>query len=146
MSTGQAAEDTGGTTTTRLRIWLAVLTAPTLLSGVWALLGPASWYRDYGAGIAPPSAFGAYNQHFIQDIGGGYLAVAAALIWAMLAVERNVVRAALIAFLAFNLPHLVIHLLERGELTQQGYLFVNGGLAFGVAVSLWAWRLTARLR
>lgn len=145
MRAGQATGQTGRTTT-RLRVWLAVLTAPTLLSGVWALLGPASWYRDYGAGIAPPSAFGVYNQHFIQDAGGGYLAVAAALIWALVALERNVVRAGLVAFLAFTLPHLVIHLLERGDLTQQGYLFVNGSLAFGVAVSLWAWRLTARLR
>lgn len=129
-----------------LRAWLAILAAPSLLSAVWALAAPASWYRDYGAGIAPPAAFGAYNEHFVQDIGGGYLAVAAALLWAIAALRRDAVRAALIVFLAFTVPHLLVHLVERGELSQSGYLFVNGSLAFGVAAALWCWRVTARLR
>lgn len=128
----------------RVRFGLFLLGAPTVITGIWAIVFPASWYADYGHGVAPPSAFGAYNEHFVQDLGGGYLGVGAALIWAAVALRREGVRVALIAFLVFTVPHFVIHLIEGGELSRAGYFVTTGALAVGLLLSLWVWRLNAR--
>ena len=130
---------------TRARFGLLVLLVPTAVTGLHALLAPRSWYDDFTAGIAPPSAFGAYNEHFVQDLGGGYLAITAALLWAIVHVRVDVVRCALAAFLAFNVPHLVIHLVERGDLDDNGFLFVNVGLGVSVVVAIWLWLAAGRL-
>lgn len=128
----------------QLRLWLIVLAVPAVVSAVWGIFAPASWYADFG-GPAAPSAFGVYNEHFVQDIGGGYLAFGAALVYAAVVLHRHAVRAALIATLGFSVPHLVIHLIDQGHLDTGGYLFVNATLVFGVAVALWCWRLTSRM-
>jgi len=131
---------------TLVRAGLWVLAVPTLGTGAWALLAPSSWYADYSGGIAPPSAFGAYNEHFVQDLGGGYLAVGVLLVWAAVALRRDLVRAALAANLVFNVPHLVVHLMEDGDLDRTGYWFVNGLLGFVVVLSVWLWWSASRLR
>lgn len=128
----------------RVRIALTLLAIPTVITGLWSILAPASWYTDYGHGIAPPSAFGHYNEHFVQDLGSGYLGIGAVLVAAAVWLHRETVQAALIGFLAFSLPHFVIHLVESGDLDRRGYLFTNGALAVGILVSLWAWWLNNR--
>jgi len=122
-----------------------VLAAPTLLTGIWAVFAPASWYADFGAGVAPPSAFGHYNEHFVQDLGSGYLGVAAVLVWAAVYLQRELVQGALIAFLVFTVPHLVIHVTEDGDLDRAGYWFTIGSLGFGLLLALWVWRTATRI-
>lgn len=129
----------------RVRIALAVLAVPTLITGSWSILAPASWYSDYGHGIAPPSAFGHYNEHFVQDLGSGYLGIGAVLVAAAVWLDRRTVEAAVIGFLVFSVPHFAIHLVEPGDLSQGGYLFTNGALALGIVVALWVWRLNSRV-
>lgn len=129
----------------RIRVGLALLAVPTVITGLWSILAPASWYADYGHGIAPPSAFGHYNEHFVQDLGSGYLGIGAVLVTAAIWLHRETAQAALIGFLAFSVPHFVIHLIEAGDLTRAGYLFTNGALALGIVVALWVWRLNGRL-
>lgn len=128
----------------RVRIGLVVLAVPTVITGLWSILAPASWYSDYGHGIAPPSAFGHYNEHFVQDLGSGYLGIGAVLVVAAIWLHHETVQAALIGFLAFSVPHFVIHLVEGGELSRSGYLLTNGALALGIVVALWVWRLNDR--
>ena len=128
----------------RLRVLLVLLLVPTGLTGAWALFGPASWYDNYGPPDATPSAFGAYNEHFVQDVGGGFLGIAAVLLFAAISMHRDVVRAALLGFLVFNVPHQIVHLISRGDLDTSGYAFVNASLALGIVVALWAWKLTLR--
>ncbi|MDQ4065380.1 MAG: hypothetical protein M3161_04975 [Actinomycetota bacterium] len=130
----------------RVRVGLFILAAPTLITGLWAILAPASWYADYGHGIAPPSAFGDYNEHFVQDLGSGYLGIGAVLVAAAMLLQRQVVMTALAGFLVFTLPHFVVHLVEPGELDRSGYVFTTGVLALAVLVALWVWRLNARRR
>lgn len=147
MSANATTQDSSATpkpVDRQLRIWLLVVAAPALVSALWAIFAPSSWYSDFG-GSANPSAFGVYNEHFVQDIGGGYLAFAAALIYAAVVLRRFAVRTAVIATLGFTVPHLVVHLIEQGELDMAGYLFVNASLIFGLAVALWCWRLSGRL-
>jgi hypothetical protein len=129
----------------RVPIGLTLLAAPTVITGLWSLLAPSSWYSDYGHGIAPPSAFGHYNEHFVQDLGSGYLGIGAVLVVASIWLHRETVRAALIGFIAFSVPHFAIHLVDGGDLSRSGYLFTNGVLAIGIVVALWVWRLNDRL-
>jgi hypothetical protein len=129
----------------RVRIGLVVLAVPTVITGLWSILAPASWYSDYGHGVAPPSAFGHYNEHFVQDLGSGYLGIGAVLVAAAILLHREAVQVAVIGFLACSLPHFAIHLIESGELSRGGYLFTNGALALGTVVALWVWRLNGRL-
>ena len=128
----------------RVRIAVTVLAVPTVITGLWSILAPASWYSDYGHGIAPPSAFGHYNEHFVQDLGSGYLGIGAVLVAAAVWLHRETVRVALIGFLAFSVPHFVIHLVEGGELSRSGYIFTNGALGLGIVVAVWVWRLNDR--
>jgi hypothetical protein len=130
--------------TRRTRLGLLILAAPTLITGAWAVLAPASWYADYGHGIAPPSAFGEYNEHFVQDLGSGYLGVGAVLVCAVVWMHRQVIRAALIGFLVFTVPHLLVHVIEAGKLDRVGYLFTVGLLAVATFLAVWLWRLNDR--
>lgn len=127
-----------------VRIGLALLATPTLITGLWAILAPASWYTDYGHGVAPPSAFGHYNEHFVQDLGSGYVGIGAVLLLAVLWPRREAVQIALIGFVVFSAPHLVVHLVEAGELTRTGYLVTTGALLLGTLVALWVLRLNQR--
>lgn len=128
----------------RVRIGVALLATPSLITGLWAILAPASWYSDYGHGVAPPSAFGDYNEHFVQDLGSGYLGIGAVLVMAVLWPRRESVQIALVGFLVFNIPHFVIHLVETGKLTRAGYLVTTGALLVGSLVAIWVWRLNTR--
>lgn len=59
----------------RLRFGLIFMAVPNLLTGAWAMFFPRSWYEDFPAkGLGWVAAFGPYNEHFVQDIGGAYLA------------------------------------------------------------------------
>lgn len=128
----------------RVRIGLALLATPTLITGLWAILFPASWYSDYGHGVAPPSAFGHYNEHFVQDLGSGYLGIGAVLFLAVLWPRREAVQIALIGFVVFSVPHLVVHLVEAGKLSRTGYFATTGALLLGTLVALWVLRLNRR--
>lgn len=130
--------------TTRVQVGLALLAVPALLTGVWAVFAPSSWYSDYGTDLAPPSAFGQYNEHFVQDLGSGYLGIGAVLAFAALWPRREAVRIALIGFLVFTIPHLVVHIVERGELDDSGYFFTVGLLLFGCVVAAWVWLLNEK--
>lgn len=128
-----------------LRIGLVALTVPNMLTGAWALFAPSSWYSGFGPQGATPSLFGPYNEHFVQDLGGGFLAVGAVLLFALLRTQRDVVRAALLAFFAFTLPHFAVHLVEQSGLSDSGFIFINVSLGASVVLAAWLWRLTSRL-
>ena len=63
----------------RLGWGLVVLATLNLGNGVWMLADPRLWYTELPAGVPD---FGPYNEHFVRDLGGAFLAFALALGWA----------------------------------------------------------------
>lgn len=129
----------------RARFGLALLAIPNLITALWALVIPNSWYEDFpGRGLGWVSAFGAYNEHFIQDIGGAYLGFGALLLYAAVRPTRSLVRGATIGYLLFAGPHLAIHLFVRENLSTAGYLGTIAPLIVSVALAAWvAWRASS---
>jgi hypothetical protein len=91
--------------TTLLRAGLALLAAVELVLGLWTLLDPAGFYATVPTvDLTPP-----FSEHPFRDFGGATLGLAivlgAAAVWA----ETRLVVVALLAYLAFSVPHLVFH-------------------------------------
>ena len=93
------------------RVILVVLAISTAALGVWAYFGPYSWYATFpGFGRHWLSQHGPYNEHFVKDIGAGFLALTV-LSCAALVYVRNeaVVRTAAAVALVFGVLHLIYH-------------------------------------
>jgi hypothetical protein len=89
-----------------LRSGLLVLAAVEVVLAAWTLLFPASFYADVPTvDLTPP-----YSEHLVRDFGGATLGLAVVLGAAGVWLRRRMVVVALLAYLAFSLPHLVFHL------------------------------------
>jgi hypothetical protein len=49
-----------------------------LANAIWMLVDPMRWYHDLPAGVPD---FGAFNPHFVRDIGCAFATVGIALVW-----------------------------------------------------------------
>jgi alkylhydroperoxidase family enzyme len=88
-----------------------LLALPQALIGIWALLAPAGWFETFpGAGHNWLPAYGAYNEHLATDVGATFVALGLLLLGAALYLERRLVQVALVAYLAFEIPHFIYHL------------------------------------
>ena len=88
-----------------LRCGLLGLAAVELGLGAWTALFPASFYADVPTvDLTPP-----YSEHLMRDFGGATLGLALVLAAAALRPDRRSSVVALLAYLAFSLPHLVFH-------------------------------------
>ena len=106
---------------TALRPGLALLAAVQTVLGGWTLLFPASFYADVPTvGLTPP-----FSEHAFRDFGGATSGLAVVLIAAAIWPERRLTAVALLAYLAFSVPHLLFHL---------GHLHGAGGPASTVLV------------
>ena len=97
-----------------LRPGLALLAAVEVALGLWTLLFPASFYADVPTVDATPP----FSEHLFRDFGGATLGLAVVLTAAAVWPERRLVVTAVLAYLAFSVPHLVFHL---------GHLPTSGG-------------------
>lgn len=122
----------------RAALW--VLTASTLLVGVWALLAPGAFYRDFPLGRAWVAVDGPFNEHLVRDVGGLYLALTVVTAYAAWRGEPAVVRLAAAATLVFAVPHLAYHathLAPYGPLDAAANVLTLGAV---VLISVWlAW-------
>ena len=89
-----------------LRPGLALLAAVEVGLGLWTLLFPASFYADVPTVDATPP----FSEHLFRDFGGATLGLAVVLTAAAVWPERRLAVTALLAYLAFSVPHLVFHL------------------------------------
>ncbi len=132
--------------TTRVRVGLAVIGTPNVIVGVWALFAPQSWYDDFPAlGQGWVAAFGAFNEHFIQDIGDAYLGFGVLLLFAALRPSYFLVRGAVLGFLVFAVPHFLVHIFVRESLSTNGYIGTLAPQAFAIGVAVWLIVASARL-
>jgi hypothetical protein len=89
-----------------VRSGLVLLAAVEVVLGLWTLLFPASFYADVPTiDLTPP-----FSEHPFRDFGGATLGLVVVLIAAAISMERRRVVVAMLAYLAFSVPHLVFHL------------------------------------
>jgi AhpD family alkylhydroperoxidase len=85
--------------------------------GLWAVISPHGWYRTFpGVGHHWISALGPYDEHLARDAGSGLLAVGVLLVWVALAPRARLLRPAVVASLAFSMPHLGYHVASSDHL------------------------------
>lgn len=93
-----------------VRVGLVALAVPQVFTGLWAILDPSGWFKDF-PGFDPRlvAAIPPYNAHLANDAGAGFLATAVALVLAAWWGERRVVLLAVATYLSFAVPHLAYH-------------------------------------
>jgi hypothetical protein len=120
-----------------VRVGLLLLGLPQLAIGVWAIASPRGWFDTFpGAGQHWLPAYGAFDSHLATDVGAGFLAIAAFLGLAALWLERRLVQAALIAYLAYAIPHFVFHLANDDVLAAGAHAVNDVVLGLGVALAI----------
>lgn len=94
-----------------------VLTASASYVGSWASIAPRSFYDDFpGLNRMWVGGDGPYNEHLVRDVGGLYLALAAAGLLALLWREPHLTTLLGAGWTAFSLPHLAYHGRHLGEM------------------------------
>lgn len=94
-----------------VRLGVAVtLAVPQVVIGVWAVIAPKSWFESF-PGFDPRvvAAEPPYNEHLAADVGAGFLATGVVLLVAAVWANRAAMGIALLAFIAFTLPHVGYH-------------------------------------
>lgn len=95
----------------RIRAGLSFLAVAPLVVGSWALFAPRSFYDGFpSAGRHWVSALGPYNEHLVRDVGAMNLALGVLLTLAAVLLERKLVRATLVVWLVYAVPHFAFHL------------------------------------
>jgi predicted anti-sigma-YlaC factor YlaD len=141
-------------TADRQRLWLRLgllfLTIVQLPIGIWAVLAPENFYKNFpGFDHHWVSTQGPFNHHLVTDAGSGFLAVGAVLLLAALWLERSAVIVALVASLVHDVPHFVFHAFHRNhELSNADSFLGTYGIAFDIVLAavLLAWVLRSRSR
>ena len=91
--------------TTLLRAGLLLMAAVEWVLGLWTAFAPRSFYDDVATvDLTPP-----FSEHLMRDFGGATLGLAIALTAAAMWLERRLVVVALLAYLAWSVPHLMFH-------------------------------------
>jgi hypothetical protein len=129
-----------------LRAGLLFLAFASLLVGPWAQFAPAWFWEGFpGFGRSWVSVDGPYNEHLVRDVGGLQLGMAVVCFAAFLRPGIALVRAAALASVAWQAPHLVYHLVHVGDLPTLGDRVAQSAglvitLVVAVAVLVAAWR------
>jgi hypothetical protein len=94
-----------------VRVALAILALVSAELGFWAAFAPRSFFDDYpGLGRHWVRVDGPYSEHLVRDFGALNLALAVVTVVALITLARPLVIAVAIAWLAWEIPHLVYHL------------------------------------
>lgn len=124
---------------------VALLAAPQLFTGLWAVMAPQSWFDNF-PGLDPHlvAALPPFNHHLATDAGAGFLATGVALAAAAFWAHRSGVYVALLAYLAFAIPHVLYHTAHPSpELTSAedlaNVLLQGGGVGLAALLG-WAAR------
>ena len=93
------------------RAGLLVLAASQVVTGLWALIAPRSFYDGFpGAGRSWVSALGPYDEHLVRDVGSSFTALVVLVVLAAVFLELRLVQVALAAWLVYSIPHFAYHL------------------------------------
>ena len=115
-----------------LRTGLLLLAAVELALGVWTAFFPRSFHGDVPTvDLTPP-----FSEHLMRDFGGATLGIAIVLAAAGIWLERRLAVVALLAYLAFSIPHLAFHVGHLHGATGVEAVVLVGLLAASVALPL----------
>ncbi len=106
-----------------IRLGVAVFAVIELVLGVWTLFFPSSFYNDVPTvDLTPP-----FSEHLMRDFGSATLGLAVVLGAAAILPTTRLVIVALVAYLAFSVPHLVFHAghLDGATPTEGGLLMTT---------------------
>ena len=118
-----------------IRVCVAVLGLVSIGAGLWAMLGPHSFYDQ--AATFPP-----YNRHFIHDIGAFQIGLGSCLIAALALTDALLV--VLIGNALGALAHFAGHVADRSIGGQSSDPYTFGALAIVMVVLAVArWRTRA---
>lgn len=113
-----------------LRIGLAFLALIELVLGFWTAFFPESFYNDVPTvDLTPP-----FSEHLLRDFGGATLGLAIVLGAAAIFLEFRLVVAAVVAYLAFAVPHFIFHLGHLHGATTVEAAVLTGLLAASVVL------------
>ncbi|MEU3274397.1 hypothetical protein ABZ639_26440 [Saccharomonospora sp. NPDC006951] len=112
-----------------LRLGLGFLCATQLVVGLWALVLPAGFFALEVVGMGM-----AYNEHLMRDYGAMSLASAVVLGAAVLRPRAWLTRTALVMYLTWAVPHLVIHISMAGHLAPPTAVLLLSALTLAVAL------------
>lgn len=121
-----------------IRVGLALLAVPQLITGLWAVLAPENWFDKF-PGADPRLVAGEppYNAHLASDAGAGFLATGLILAIAIAWPQRNLILTALAGFLAFSLPHFLYHAFNPAPGLSASEDVTNAvTLAFGLVIAV----------
>ncbi len=107
------AESPTGVRRLVLRLGFGFLALSQGVVGVWALLGPDSFFRQFpGTGVGWVALLPPYNEHLVRDVGALSLAVTVLLVYAAVRPEPRTARLAVLAFAVYAVPHTIFHALH----------------------------------
>ena len=118
-----------------VRVVLVLLGLPNAMAGAWAVAEPQGWF-DRFPGWDPRlvAADPPYNAHLATDAGAGLLASGLVLLAAAWLADRRSIQLALVAFLAFAIPHGVFHALHDSPGLSDAQSVQNAVTLMGSAV------------
>jgi hypothetical protein len=126
-----------GTPSWIMRAGLALLALPSAVIAGWGLIAPRSFYDSFpGAGRHWVSALPPYNEHLLRDFSAASLAMVVFLAAAAILMERRLIQVALIAFLAYSIPHFAYHLTTTGHYSTGDNVGSLGGFVVTMALAL----------
>ena len=130
---------------TEIRAGLIGLAAPVAIIGLWALVAPHDWYREFPAGTGHwISSLGPYDEHLVRDFGSLYLALGALLVFAAVVLDRVLVLGVLWASLVFQVPHLAFHAANTEPFSTVNNIVNLALLVGGLALTLFLLSMTSR--
>lgn len=143
--TASAEHRIGGSRGRIARIGLLLIGVPQLAIGAWALISPSGWFESFpGAGREWLPLYGPFDEHLATDVGATFVALGLALILAAVWLDRRAVQIALVAYLAYQLPHFIYHLGADDALTGGDQVLNGVSLGASVAGALLLLGLTLR--
>lgn len=102
-----------------------------MVAGVWAVLAPQGWFDNF-PGWSPRlvAALPPFNEHLATDAGAGLLAAGLVVWLAAWLMRRDVILTAMVAYLAFSVPHALYHMVNPADALSTAEDAVN-------VISLW---------
>lgn len=120
-----------------IRIALLYLAITTGILAVWILVAPRSFYDDFPGGPAHwVSSLPPYNEHLERDFGAASLGIALLTWLAAYWMDRRVIQAAALTWIAAGLPHLIYHLTTTEHYSTGDNVASLIGLALDVVLPL----------